>query len=34
MAIDFTVADGAGNPFTLSHYRGAATVITLHRGDF
>lgn len=34
MAVDFTVLDGAGKPFTLSDYRDSATVISFHRGDF
>jgi len=34
LAIDFTVLDGAGNPWTLSEHLDAAAVITFHRGDF
>jgi hypothetical protein len=34
MAIDFTVFDGAGKPWTLSDHLDAAAVITFHRGDF
>lgn len=34
MAIDFTVTDTAGKPWTLSENLDAAVVITFHRGDF
>lgn len=34
MSIDFTVADNAGNPWTLSDHLDSAAVITFHRGDF
>jgi len=34
VAIDFTVSDAAGNPWTLSDHLDAAAVITFQRGDF
>lgn len=34
MALDFTVTDNAGRPWTLSEHLDAAAVITFHRGDF
>lgn len=34
MAIDFTVSDAAGKPWTLSDHLDAAVVLTFHRGDF
>lgn len=34
MAIDFTVTDNAGEPWTLSEHLDAGVVITFHRGDF
>lgn len=34
MAIDFTVSDTAGKPWTLSDHLDAAVVMTFHRGDF
>jgi peroxiredoxin len=34
LAIDFTVLDAAGKPWTLSDHLDATAVITFHRGDF
>lgn len=34
MPVDFTVRDGAGEPWTLGEHLDAAAVITFHRGDF
>ena len=34
MSVDFTVLDGAGNPFAMADHHDAAAVITFHRGDF
>jgi len=34
MAIDFTVSDAAGKPWTLSDHLDSAAVLTFHRGDF
>ncbi len=34
VAIDFTVTDTAGKPWTLSDHLDAAVVMTFHRGDF
>jgi len=34
MAIDFTVTDTAGKPWTLSDHLDSAAVLTFQRGDF
>lgn len=34
MAIDFTVTDAAGRPWTLSDHLDAAVVLVFLRGDF
>lgn len=34
MAIDFTVKDATGAPWTLSDHLDSAVVITFQRGDF
>jgi peroxiredoxin len=34
LAIDFSVLDAVGKPWTLSDQLDAAAVITFHRGDF
>jgi hypothetical protein len=34
MAIDFTVTDTAGKPWTLSDHLDTAIVLTIQRGDF
>lgn len=34
MAIDFTVSDAAGKPWTLSDHLDSAVVLTFQRGDF
>jgi peroxiredoxin len=34
MAVDFTVTDAAGAPWTLSDHLDAAVVLTFHRGDW
>lgn len=34
VAIDFTVTDAAGRPWTLSDHLDTAAVITFLRGDF
>jgi peroxiredoxin len=34
VAIDFTVMDSAGRPWTLSDHLDAGVVLTFQRGDF
>lgn len=34
MAIDFTITDNAGDPWTLSDHLDTAAVLTFQRGDF
>lgn len=34
MAIDFTVTDTAGEPWSLKDHSDAAVVMTFHRGDW
>lgn len=34
MAVDFTVSDTAGDPWTLSDHLDSAVVLTFQRGDF
>lgn len=34
MAVDFTITDNAGKPWTLADHLDSAALITFHRGDF